>query len=105
MPVSSAARAGVQDGVELYARAKWKPPAASRSRCGVWITGFPATPRQSPRIWSAIRNRMFGFLAGAEGAAPKAGRTAAAATAAPARPMNCLREIPPRPLGMTVSSM
>ena len=55
-----AARAGVQLGVEEKALAKRTPSAASLSRLGVLIAGFPAQLRASERIWSAIMNRMFG---------------------------------------------
>src|SRR4030042_6187252 len=60
-PVRSALRAGLQLGVELYALEKRTPSAAMESRFGVLMTRFPAQPRQSPRCWSVIRYRMFGF--------------------------------------------
>jgi alpha,alpha-trehalase len=40
---------GRQVGDAEYARVKRVPREAIRSRNGVWTTGWPATPRQSPR--------------------------------------------------------
>ena len=56
-------RAGVQLGKLVYAFVKTAPSLAIASRLGVLTTEFPIQPRQSPLYWSAIRNKMLGFLA------------------------------------------
>src|SRR6185436_12009697 len=59
LPQAKPARAGMQTGLVVYAALKRVPRAASASRFGVWITGWPALPSTFGLCSSDMMTRRF----------------------------------------------
>src|SRR6185436_2133504 len=64
LPQAKPARAGMQTGLVVYAALKRVPRAASASRFGVWMTGWPALPSTFGLCSSDMMTRtFFAFIA------------------------------------------
>src|SRR5664280_830791 len=62
IPVKRDARPGAHSAAWLNWEAKRTPSRQSRSRCGVWTTGWPAADRQSALNWSRVTKSTFTSL-------------------------------------------
>src|SRR5664280_2792437 len=62
IPVKRDARPGAHGAAWLNWEAKRTPSRQSRSRCGVWTTGWPAADRQSALNWSRVTKSTFTSL-------------------------------------------
>src|SRR5664280_1737525 len=62
IPVYRDARPGAQGAAWLNWETKRTPSRQSRSRCGVWTTGWPAADRQSALNWSRVTKSTFTAL-------------------------------------------